>query len=201
MISSLAAQLCHRIPERMLLIGGEPTLFCSRCMGLYIGVACLAFLWIAALRHDSEFAPSRGTRLLAGTMVLAMALDVLSSHEGWRQTTNSIRFLTGLAAGNGLMLLAAPGLSRLYPLWKRRRSGPAFREVHLWAYALLSCLFGGLVLRGLLPLTLLDSFAVLGCTIYLLLACAGPPLVILWKFRNWPVDRWLSQRAGDNGLP
>ncbi len=38
------AALCHRLPERCYVVGGEPMPVCARCLGLWAGLAVAALL-------------------------------------------------------------------------------------------------------------------------------------------------------------
>jgi uncharacterized membrane protein len=145
-------------------------LFCSRCAGLYLGVATLAIFWIATRSRDREMLPGRGLRLAAGGAILLMIVDAVSSGLGWRTTTNPIRFLTGLLAGASLVLLAiGPLLSRLRGPWLR--FGIPYRNAHELLYGLATASLAAWVLRGESSgAILVNGLTVLGCIFYLALA-------------------------------
>jgi len=83
--------LCHQIPERTLVIG-VPMLVCSRCAGLYLGVA------LGALFPPPNWAPDRW-RFLVLLSGLLMALDVATQDLGLHPPLHSLRLSTGLALG------------------------------------------------------------------------------------------------------
>jgi len=83
---------CHQLPERTLSIHGVPMLVCSRCAGIYLGVA------LGALLPSPRWLPRLGCRLmlLAGA---AMTVDVITQDLGLHAPIHAVRLLTGLALG------------------------------------------------------------------------------------------------------
>jgi uncharacterized membrane protein len=84
--------LCHQRPERTLLLFGEPMLVCSRCAGLYAGVALGALLplpsrWLA-----------HGRALVLGALALVL-LDVIPQDLGLHPPWHASRLTTGLLLG------------------------------------------------------------------------------------------------------
>ena len=84
--------LCHQLPERTLSILGAPMLVCSRCAGVYAGVALGTISPLPArwLPH----AP----RLLAAAAAL-MLLEVAMQDLGLYAVWHAARLGTGLALG------------------------------------------------------------------------------------------------------
>jgi uncharacterized membrane protein len=145
-------------------------LFCSRCAGLYLGVATLAIFWMATRSREREMSPGPGLRLAAGGAILLMIADAASSGLGWRTTTNPIRFLTGLLAGASLVLLAIdPLLSHLRAPWLR--FGIPYRGAHDLVYGVGTAGVAVWVLRGeSAGAALVNGLTALGCVLYLVLA-------------------------------
>ena len=84
--------LCHQMPERTLVLFGAPMLVCSRCAGLYAGVA-LGALFPYPLR----WLP-RGRALVLGSLALALA-DVVTQDLGLHPPFHPVRLATGLLLG------------------------------------------------------------------------------------------------------
>jgi len=80
---------CHRLPDRSFALSGRQFHICARCTGLITGTLAAP---LAALALPASAWPL----LIAGTALIA---DGLTQLQGWRQSTNSLRFLTGAAAG------------------------------------------------------------------------------------------------------
>lgn len=92
MLQPVFHTFCHQIPERTLTLLGSPMLVCSRCAGIYAGVALAALL-----PTFTRLAP-HGRRLVA-VALLAMAADVLLQDLGLRPPSHPLRLATGLFAG------------------------------------------------------------------------------------------------------
>jgi uncharacterized membrane protein len=86
------AGLCHQRPERTLTLFGAPMVVCSRCAGLYGGVAIGALIALPArlVRH--------GKALVVGSIALAV-LDVATQDLGLHPPWHPARLVTGLLMG------------------------------------------------------------------------------------------------------
>lgn len=96
--------LCHGIPERCLTLFGVPMPICARCTALYAGLIAglVTFLLLPWLQE-------RPLRIFLYLMTLPIAADGISQAMRLRQSTNSLRVATGLAAGFafGMWVLSA----------------------------------------------------------------------------------------------
>jgi uncharacterized membrane protein len=86
------APICHQRPERTLVFAGHAMSVCSRCAGLYMGVALGALLAWPLL---SERRWRKALAIAAG----AMAIDVLSQDLGLHPVWHGARLATGALAG------------------------------------------------------------------------------------------------------
>ncbi|TLM64780.1 MAG: DUF2085 domain-containing protein, partial [Actinobacteria bacterium] len=122
---------------------------CARDTGIYLGfVACV--LVIEALGRRRSEPPTLAVSGIGLALIGVMAFDGVTSYAGIRTTTNDIRLATGLMAGFGMALFAAPIVhAQLWrsPVRERVVSGP--REVGLWLAALPAAF---VVARWFLPL-------------------------------------------------
>jgi len=102
---------CHQLPERTLQAGGLYFSVCARDTGIYIGVllSILATIIIYARQHPKPGNLPRWP-LVVGIIALfiPMALDGVTSYAGWRETSNLLRYFTGLLAGIGTGTLMSP---------------------------------------------------------------------------------------------
>lgn len=98
--------MCHQLPHRTLFIAGHPMAVCSRCFALaasLAGVAILAGrLWALGFRRVK--APFFAVALAA----VPMALDGFSQLFGFRESTNTLRVLTGVLLGGMTSLWTVP---------------------------------------------------------------------------------------------
>lgn len=95
---------CHRLPERTLLLGGVAMPLCSRCAGLFAGVA------LGALVARPALPLARWRRWITAAfalMILEIAAQDLHLHPIWHAT----RLLTGALFGYAL---AAATITALY---------------------------------------------------------------------------------------
>jgi uncharacterized membrane protein len=79
--------LCHHSPSRVLALHGEPMCVCSRCAGLYAGLA-LGFL--VSLRL-----PRAAYETLLWLAVLLAFLDVVTQDAGLHPPFHPVRLATG----------------------------------------------------------------------------------------------------------
>lgn len=84
--------LCHQIPERALVIWGVPMLVCSRCAGIYAGVA------LGVLRPLPMRWLPHAPRLLA-IATTAMVVEVVAQDVGLHPPWHVTRTSTGIAFG------------------------------------------------------------------------------------------------------
>lgn len=92
--------ICHRIPERTFNIRGYYFPVCSRCTGLYIGVfSCFIFIKLFYIYYSLNFI------LFSVLLIIPTLIDGFTQFFGFRESNNLIRFLTGLIAGVGLVIL------------------------------------------------------------------------------------------------
>ena len=78
---------CHRLGSRSFFVRRRQFHVCARCTGLLVGAALcpLSLLWSGAAPY--AFAAS----------LVALAADGGTQLLGWRESTNALRFATGLA--------------------------------------------------------------------------------------------------------
>ncbi|MGK3999458.1 DUF2085 domain-containing protein [Sorangium sp. So ce1024] len=91
-LDRLFAPACHRIPERSLALEGVLMPLCSRCAGIFAGVAAGA----AIARPRLAMTAWRPILLALGAL---MAIDVATQDLGLRPVWHATRVATGLAFG------------------------------------------------------------------------------------------------------
>jgi uncharacterized membrane protein len=84
--------LCHHWAGRVLVLGGEPMCVCSRCAGLYAGLA-LGFLLPGPKLDDHVYA-----RAFGGALAAAL-LDIVTQDLGLHPPSHPVRLLTGALLG------------------------------------------------------------------------------------------------------
>jgi uncharacterized membrane protein len=95
---------CHGIPERCLLLWGVPMPICARCTAIYIGLfaGLIAFAAMPWMRENV-------LRIVMYAAVLPLAVDGITQLTHLRESTNALRFGTGIIAGLafGMWVLSA----------------------------------------------------------------------------------------------
>ena len=91
--------ICHRIPERSFHIKDHQFPVCARCTGFYSGLA--AYLTVNVfLKHNYDL----NMLVISMILMIPVAVDGITQYFGPRESTNSIRFLTGFIGGVGLII-------------------------------------------------------------------------------------------------
>jgi len=92
--------ICHRRQDRTFNFYGYYFPVCARCTGIYIGI-------ILFLIYSPFFTINYSSYILVFTflMVLPLIIDGLTQYLGFRESTNTLRFATGFAAGLGVVFL------------------------------------------------------------------------------------------------
>lgn len=172
--------LCHQIPERSLFGGGVQAPVCARDTGIYVGFT-LAMIVIAFLhRGERPRGFPRGHVWAVMVVLLAwMGWDGVSSYVGLRETTNTLRVLTGLGVGFSIAAVLVPMLND--EVWLSAGSGrllePAWR-FWVWLAAIpLSwglIAFGGPLLGVAFPVLIAVSILVTLTTINLVIVAMLP---------------------------
>lgn len=104
--------LCHQIPARSFFAGGYQLPVCARDTGLYLGfVGALIALWLLHRGERPTSPPRWPVLVLMGLFVASMAFDGITSYAGLRETTNTLRLITGLLTGWALATIVVPMLN------------------------------------------------------------------------------------------
>jgi uncharacterized membrane protein len=96
-IDQAFSSLCHHIPERTLSLAGTSMCICSRCAGLYAGVAVAALLG-----RRPTMVPIPILKGLLHIGVLLAAADILTQDLGLHAPWHIARLLTGAWVGGAL---------------------------------------------------------------------------------------------------
>jgi uncharacterized membrane protein len=102
--------LCHRMPERILSIGGVPMPMCSRCAGIWLGLSISA----AAAWPPVSI---KVLRVVFPIALVLMAIEVFTQDMGWHPVFHPTRILSGL-------LVSIPFGGALGALVQRELSAP-----------------------------------------------------------------------------
>jgi uncharacterized membrane protein len=96
---------CHQRPERTIFIGGFPMAVCARCFALGAGIVSGAAIAGPICRR---FPSIKVPVILVVLAALPMALDGFTQLFGFRESTNTLRVLTGLLLGGMTSFWAVP---------------------------------------------------------------------------------------------
>lgn len=92
--------ICHRKPERSFFIKGHQFPVCARCTGFYISLI-LYFIYTYYSFVDYNFT----LLTLAAILLIPATIDGLTQFLEYRESNNTLRFITGLLGGLGLGIL------------------------------------------------------------------------------------------------
>ena len=92
LLDLLFLPMCHRLPERTLTLAGVAMPLCSRCAGIFAGLALGALL----MRPRVEIAR---WRILVGAAGALMLLDVVTQDLGLHPIWHATRLASGLLFG------------------------------------------------------------------------------------------------------
>ena len=95
----LAKYICHRIPERSFFIKGHQFPVCARCTGFYTGLAVF-LIW----NYFFKINPDVNTLIISIILMIPVAIDGFTQYFGSRESTNTLRFITGFIGGIGLII-------------------------------------------------------------------------------------------------
>lgn len=87
--------VCHQRPERSFHLHGSKLAVCARCTGLYVGGA----LGLAVALFRTRRRSTAAARTALALALLPIAASVALEWLGLIETSNLVRFLTGLPAG------------------------------------------------------------------------------------------------------
>ena len=91
--------ICRRKPERSFFIKGHQFPVCARCTGFYTGL-------IIFLIYDYFFNIDYSLNLLIFSIILLIptSIDGFTQLLNFRQSNNTLRFITGVIGGIGLII-------------------------------------------------------------------------------------------------
>jgi len=92
--------ICHRIPDRTFKINKYYFPVCARCTGIYIsGLTYFFIAFFIPIIYSIELI------IFGIALIIPMIIDGVTQLLNLRESTNNIRFITGLFAGAGLVIL------------------------------------------------------------------------------------------------
>lgn len=98
---------CHGIPRRCLTLWNVPMPICARCTAIYCGslAGLMAMRFLPAMSE-------RAARILMTIAATPLAIDGLTQLTTLRESTNTLRLITGVLGGIGFALWALTAVER-----------------------------------------------------------------------------------------
>ena len=96
---NLRKYICHQKPERSFFIKGHQFPVCARCTGFYSG---LVVYLVYSLFYSHPY--SLNMLILSMILMIPVAVDGVTQYFGPRESTNTLRFVTGFIGGIGLII-------------------------------------------------------------------------------------------------
>jgi uncharacterized membrane protein len=112
--------VCHQIPDRSFHLAGFKFAVCSRCTGIYSGLAAAALVFPLTRSLRDTKTPARLWLVLAAA---PLAIDFGLGYFSIWQNTHWSRFLTGALLGSVVVFFIIPGLIDLHQAvrnWRHR---------------------------------------------------------------------------------
>ena len=95
--------VCHQLPERSFHLGAYQLPVCARCLGIYVGIFCIAVAAIGVRPQSVIWGQTPSTRrLMVAVGALPTVVTVLLEWVGAWQTSNAVRFAAGLPLGGAI---------------------------------------------------------------------------------------------------
>ena len=91
--------ICHRIPERSFHIKNHQFPVCARCTGFYSGLAIYLIVNFF-YKHSYDL----NMLLISMILMIPTTIDGVTQYFGPRESTNTLRFITGFIGGIGLII-------------------------------------------------------------------------------------------------
>lgn len=114
--------ICHQIPERSFHIAGEPFGICSRCFGVYFGIA-FGFVIYPLWRRLDDIEPLSKVWLFLS--LIPVGVDWSLTIFGFWENTFTSRFLTGTLLGAACATYIVPAIVEITRNLTLRRYTPA----------------------------------------------------------------------------
>ena len=96
---SIFDYICHRRPERSFFYKGRQFPVCARCTGFYTGL--MIYLIVNLFyKHPYDW----NMLFISMVLMVPVAIDGFTQYFGPRESTNTLRFITGFIGGIGLII-------------------------------------------------------------------------------------------------
>jgi uncharacterized membrane protein len=134
---------CHQMPERSVIFWGIQYPFCSRDLGIYLGCLLGGIAPLTRLKKISHrLSPTILFMFLAPLAIDGISQTILTA----RESNNTLRILTGVLFGFGLVFFLAEKI--LSHMSQKDRVKYAFHALKLGALFAIAILLGGYALSG-----------------------------------------------------
>lgn len=192
-LSALGYAVCHQIPARSFLLGGQQFPLCARCTGLYLG-AMISMGFHFALGRKGQF-PRRSQLAILALFLLAFLGDGINSFSQLipglsplYPPGNGLRLATGLGVGLGVGAVFVPAFNQ--SVWAN------FEQKAIWAsprQAVLAgvCVaLGGLAVVSEIPALQAIVMVVSGLGVFVVLSLVYTLAMVLLLRKTNTFRRW-----------
>lgn len=138
----IGSNICHQLPERSFIIDGRQIFLCSRCSGAFIGV----YVGLLTIIFSKKQFINSVKPLFIFVLITPMIVDGVTQYLRIRESSNLMRFATGLLTGSAFFLCQFCVLSgilrksRKFEEFVSRGSVMAFSIIFIIFFILLGCL-------------------------------------------------------------
>jgi len=119
LVYSVFSPVCHQLPSRSFHLLGQPLAVCARCLGIYAGFFIGVGLYPFLRGFEETSLPRTSIFVLISFPIVT---DTLGNLARLWETSNAVRFATGLLWGSLLPLYFITGLADLFLNIKKKSS-------------------------------------------------------------------------------
>lgn len=102
-------KICHQKPERSFHFDGKQFPLCVRCNGVYFAIIMATYLLLIG-----NFQITLNLTILPYLFIIPMGIDGVTQYLNWRESTNSLRLITGVLADIGIIILIISIVNKHY---------------------------------------------------------------------------------------
>ncbi len=187
--------ICHRIAARSFHEHGRQLPLCARCTGIYLGVAVDLAIFAARGRLRASRLPAVKALLVFLLLGGFYAVDGLNSYlslfdayQPLYHPNNTLRLLTGMSFGLGLMAVVLPVFNSM--IWQVPQPESPLRDLKELAVLLgVAALVAGAVLIQV-PALLVAAGLISAAGVVLMFAIVGSTVFLMVLRRENTVTRW-----------
>ncbi len=131
----------HWVPEKAMYVGGYSLIWDARCAGIYTGFG-VGLVWMFLVGRKNKNLPPWPILLVNAFLFGPIFIDLVSIWIGLRNTSNNIRYLTGILFGGAFSVYLYPAfITLVFPGGENRASLNSLARYGIFLFAVISAFF------------------------------------------------------------